>query len=296
MFPWKFPKEGSLVLTEVSEINEYGVYVKLLEYDNKIGMIASGQLSTRRLKHIRQCTHENKREICRVLAVDEERGNVDLSRKMVESSDREEFMERHGERIYIYNSAHGYCTSAGIDFNTFYQNTIWELYQKWSIDEVYEKLYEEKIKEEFTENKHFADFILAKFVRPERQIRALISISCLGSEGVDAIRDVMIGGTCEGVKVQHVCSPVYSVSTFNTSIEKGAELIYTSIKKMFEVAKSKKRIGIRIYQKAKVIGDTEDNIEIDDDEIEKEYFEDTSDKNIKFVYLNVAQQLEQLLL
>jgi translation initiation factor 2 subunit 1 len=85
----EWPEPGELVMTTVSRITRYGVYVMLDEYE-KEGFLHISEISSSWVKNIRDYVHENAKTILKVLRVDPERQHIDLSLRRVTRRERRE--------------------------------------------------------------------------------------------------------------------------------------------------------------------------------------------------------------
>lgn len=77
-----FPEDSELVLCTVTGIQHHIVFVRLDEYD-KTGIIHISEIAPGRVRNIREYVAEGKKIVCKVLRVNEERGQLDLSLRRV---------------------------------------------------------------------------------------------------------------------------------------------------------------------------------------------------------------------
>ncbi len=83
-----FPEEDELVLCTVTMVQFHSVFVNLDEY-GKSGMIHISEVSPGRIRNIRDFVREDKKVVCKVLRVHEDRGHIDLSlRRVAETQKR----------------------------------------------------------------------------------------------------------------------------------------------------------------------------------------------------------------
>lgn len=95
----EWPEKGELVVCTVKELKPFGVFVTLEEYGGKEGLINIGEVSSGWVKHLRDYVREGEKIVCKVLHVDERRGHIDLSLKVVkESQKREKLKEWKNEK------------------------------------------------------------------------------------------------------------------------------------------------------------------------------------------------------
>ncbi len=83
------PAENELVLCTVTNIQYNSVFVRLLEY-NHTGMIHISEVSPGRIRNIRDYVKEGKTIVCKVLRVNPERQQIDLSLRRVSEAQRRE--------------------------------------------------------------------------------------------------------------------------------------------------------------------------------------------------------------
>ncbi|MEM2282091.1 MAG: translation initiation factor IF-2 subunit alpha [Candidatus Hadarchaeales archaeon] len=102
----EFPSPNELVVCTVTKVFEQGAFVTLEEYGGKEGMIYLKEIASGWIRNIRDHVREGQRVVCRVLAVDERKGSIDLSLRRVTSSEKKlklsEFeAERNAEKLLL---------------------------------------------------------------------------------------------------------------------------------------------------------------------------------------------------
>ncbi|WP_255196735.1 translation initiation factor IF-2 subunit alpha [Halorarius litoreus] len=83
-----WPEPGELVVGEVDEIADFGVFVDLLEYEDKRGLAHVSEVASGWIKNIRDHVNVGQVVVCKVLEVDESSQQVDLSIKDVNDHQR----------------------------------------------------------------------------------------------------------------------------------------------------------------------------------------------------------------
>ena len=73
-----WPEKGELVVGEVEEIESFGVFVDLEEYDGKRGLAHISEVASGWIKNIRDHVREGERVVAKVLGVDEDSPQIDL--------------------------------------------------------------------------------------------------------------------------------------------------------------------------------------------------------------------------
>jgi translation initiation factor 2 subunit 1 len=83
-----WPEKGDLVVGEVDEIADFGVFVDLEEYEDKRGLVHVSEVASGWIKNIRDHVNTGERVVAKVLDVDEGAQQIDLSLKDVNDHQR----------------------------------------------------------------------------------------------------------------------------------------------------------------------------------------------------------------
>ncbi|MEM2890008.1 MAG: translation initiation factor IF-2 subunit alpha [Candidatus Hadarchaeum sp.] len=84
----EWPSVEELVLCTVKKVFPQGAFVTLDEYGGKEGMVHISEVASGWIKNIRDHVRENQKVVCKVLAVDPARQQVDLSIRRVKDGER----------------------------------------------------------------------------------------------------------------------------------------------------------------------------------------------------------------
>ncbi len=84
----EWPDRGELVLATVQKVTDYGAYVTLEEYNNKEGLLHRNEISTSWIRNIRNHVREGQKLVLKVLRVNPDKKQIDLSRKRVTKRER----------------------------------------------------------------------------------------------------------------------------------------------------------------------------------------------------------------
>ncbi|MFB6091143.1 MAG: translation initiation factor IF-2 subunit alpha [Halobellus sp.] len=85
-----WPESGELVVGEVDEITDFGVFVDLDEYEDKRGLCHISEVASGWIKNVRDHVREGQTVVAKVLEVDEGSQQIDLSIKDVNEHQRKE--------------------------------------------------------------------------------------------------------------------------------------------------------------------------------------------------------------
>ncbi|MGM0398790.1 MAG: translation initiation factor IF-2 subunit alpha [Halobacteriota archaeon] len=83
-----WPEEGELVVGKVDEIEDFGVFIDLEEYEGKRGLSHVSEVASGWIKNVRDHVNEGQTVVAKVLDVDESSQQIDLSIKDVNDHQR----------------------------------------------------------------------------------------------------------------------------------------------------------------------------------------------------------------
>jgi len=134
----EWPEAGELVIATIKTVMDYGVYANLDEY-NKKGFLHISEISSARIRNIRDFVRENQKMVLKVLRVNVEKGHIDLSLRRVTKRERIEKIkcwkkDRKGDTLlYVVGER------AGLSKEEIYQKAGAILAEKTGIYEGFEK-------------------------------------------------------------------------------------------------------------------------------------------------------------
>ena len=85
-----WPEPGELVVGRVDEIEDFGVFVDLQEYEDKRGLCHISEVAAGWIKNVRDHVNEGQTVVAKVLDVDESAQQIDLSLEDVNDHQRKE--------------------------------------------------------------------------------------------------------------------------------------------------------------------------------------------------------------
>jgi translation initiation factor 2 subunit 1 len=95
----EYPKEGELVVGTVKNVQNFGAFIVLDEYQGKEGFIHIAEIATGWVKRIKNHIKEKQKVVCKVLNVDAQKDHIDLSLKRVnEHQKRDKIQEWKNSR------------------------------------------------------------------------------------------------------------------------------------------------------------------------------------------------------
>ena len=88
-----WPEPGELVVGDVDEIADFGVFVDLEEYEDKRGLCHISEVASGWIKNVRDHVREGQTVVAKVLEIDESSNQIDLSIKDVNEHQRKETIQ-----------------------------------------------------------------------------------------------------------------------------------------------------------------------------------------------------------
>ena len=88
-----WPEPGELVVGEIDEIADFGVFVDLDQYDDKRGLCHISEVASGWIKNVRDHVREGQTVVAKVLDVDESSDQIDLSIKDVNEHQRKDTIQ-----------------------------------------------------------------------------------------------------------------------------------------------------------------------------------------------------------
>ncbi|MGA1974143.1 MAG: S1 RNA-binding domain-containing protein [Conexivisphaerales archaeon] len=84
------PDVGEVVLVSVVQLTPYGAYVTLDEYNGQKGFLHNSEVTTGWVRHIERFVKEDTKMVLKVIRIDRQRNEVDLSLRQVTSEEHKE--------------------------------------------------------------------------------------------------------------------------------------------------------------------------------------------------------------
>ncbi|SDJ25607.1 translation initiation factor 2 subunit alpha (aeIF-2a) [Halovenus aranensis] len=218
-----WPEPGELVVGRVDDIEDFGVFVDLLEYEDKRGLSHISEVASGWIKNVRDHVSEDQRVVAKVLDVDEGSQQIDLSLKDVNDHQRKDKIQEWKNEQKADNwmeiafgedlDGDRYAEIA----NTFLAEfgTLYDGFEQAAIHG-----------EEALEETALTEDDIAAIVETARDnvsvpyvtVTGYVDLECPASDGVDIIREAMQAAEGNGdvpeevdLEVTYVGSPEYRI-------------------------------------------------------------------------------------
>jgi translation initiation factor 2 subunit 1 len=232
----EWPEPGDLIIATIESVMDYGAYAKLDEY-NRRGFLHISEISSARIRNVRDFVRENQKMVLKVLRVDVEKGHIDLSLRRVTKRERIEKIkswkkDRKGDALL-----HAVAEKVGLPKHEVYQKAGVILEEKYGLYEGFEKAVKEGI-EVLTKLDIPEDLakVIAQ-VAEERikikmvKVKGVLEVRCNKPNGVKCIQDAFISAKksneAKDAKVVFfvIATPRYSVEVSADNWKRAEEVL-----------------------------------------------------------------------
>ena len=245
----EWPEPGDLIIATIESVMDYGAYAKLDEY-NRRGFLHISEISSARIRNVRDFVRENQKMVLKVLRVDVEKGHIDLSLRRVTKRERIEKIkswkrDRKGEALL-----HAVAEKLGLPIHEVYQKAGVILEENYGLYDGFEKAVKEGV--EVLTKLNIPEDIAKVIVQVAEErikikmvkVKGTLEIRCMKPNGVKCIKDAFIDAKksqkAKDAKIEFsvIAAPRYSVEVSAENWKRAEEVlegisdgIVTNIKK-----------------------------------------------------------------
>ncbi|ETO29455.1 translation initiation factor eIF2 alpha subunit [Reticulomyxa filosa] len=239
MYKKEYPDVGDLVVVEVKAIESFGALCSLLEYNKIEGMVVMSELSFRRVKSVGRVLQVGKQEIMAVIAVNSQKGYIDLSKNRVEMSAVRQCEENWNKSKAVHSIMRHVAKHSEYGVEQLYQQFGWPMAQKYG--HAYDGFkfaleHKEEFLKEFDVPESIREMLFARIenrLKPQVvSVEAVIDVTCFGDEGILAMKKAFKTGLEThsdddfSIKITLESPPSYKVSIKTLKPEAGEKALY----------------------------------------------------------------------
>jgi translation initiation factor 2 subunit 1 len=199
-YPNEYPEKGTVVKVRLTRVDEMGIWVELLEYAGKEGMIPLGQYTTRKTRRIPKSVKVGKKDTALISQIDIDKGHMDLTRQGLKDEDMNIAKKRFADYKSVMNLLHFVSENLQIDFPALVCAVSYPLTDKYG--DAYRALQDSYRKPEIIDRLEISDEakkrlkqrIEKMFTPQEVRIHAIFEAEVHGPGGVDALRSALESG------------------------------------------------------------------------------------------------------
>jgi len=248
----EWPEKGELVVCTVRELKTFGVFVSLEEYGGKEGFIHISEVSTGWVKHLRDYVREGQKIVCKVLAVDERRGHIDLSLKAVKEGLKRERIKawKNEKKARKWLSLAAIPESELQELETKLVDAYGSLYD--AFQQIYKTgkraLTELGIEEALADKIH--KIALANVKPPSVHITGYVELKCPLPNGVEVIKNALMEAkkvAKDGFECSYVGAPRYRIRITAPDYKKAESILNEAANAAIEILKRNEGYG-RFYR------------------------------------------------
>jgi len=189
------PEEHEIVLCTVTKIHFHSVFVRLDEYDNLSGMIHISEVSPGRIRNLNDYVKEGRRIVCKVLRVNRERNQIDLSLRRVNEGIRREKLDSIKQEMKAEKILEMTAKSLKIETKILYNLITEKVFVDYAfLHECFNTIVQKKEdlkKYNFDAKitKALVDMVIQKIKPQEVEFSGTFTISSYEEDGVGVVKD-----------------------------------------------------------------------------------------------------------
>ncbi len=130
----EYPVLYSLVAIRAEEYESYGIVCNLVEYDKK-GVIFNGELSSKRVKALKDIMRIGEETVATVVAIDKDKGTIDLSLRSIKEEERNETMQRLAQHRAVHGVLKRVVDETRCSMEELYTDVVWPIEEAVSEEE-----------------------------------------------------------------------------------------------------------------------------------------------------------------
>ncbi|KAJ1844137.1 hypothetical protein LPJ70_003084 [Coemansia sp. RSA 2708] len=235
-------------IARISDDNN-GAYVRLDEYANIEGMVPHSELSRRRIRSVQKLLRIGRREPMAVLRVDQDKGYIDLSKKILSVEESQQCQDRFKMSRKVHTIITHVAKKRGVDPEEYYKQFGWPLYAKYGHAFNAFKIAAtdpQAIFGEFGLEQSLLDELMVDILRhmkPQRaKLHAKIDVRCFSFEGIEAIRRALkaaqdVSTEKTALRIRLIAPPEYVISTISVNPDEDIQLMNEAIEAAEKVLK-----------------------------------------------------------
>ncbi|MFQ5997744.1 MAG: translation initiation factor IF-2 subunit alpha [Candidatus Bathyarchaeia archaeon] len=195
----ELPEVGDLIIGTVVRLTDYGAYVTMDEYQNMDGFLHISEIASSWVKNIRDFVREKQKVVLKVLRVETQKKQIDVSLRRVSGKERQDKLLQWKRKRKVISILEVAAVEAKVEPAVFLAETLPKIEEKF--DDLHSGLEEmiEKGTDMSERLKIPTDWITAivktaqqKVKLPTVKIKNILELTCPSSDGVNTIKKILI--------------------------------------------------------------------------------------------------------
>jgi translation initiation factor 2 subunit 1 len=192
------PEVEEIVFCKVTKLYPNSVFVDLLEYPGKVGVVYISEVAPGRIRNLRDYVDLDRQIVCKVIRVDPVNGNIDLSIRRVNSTQRTDKLEELKQENKAETLFKGVCEKLKKPLQETYNNVTKKIFVEYShlylcfrdLASGTANLEKMGVDKDFA--KELTNVVLEKFKPPKIYINGEITLQSYAPNGVERIKTTLL--------------------------------------------------------------------------------------------------------
>ncbi len=238
----EFPEEGELVVATVTNVRDYGAFVKLEEYPGKEGFIHVSEVATGWVKYIRDHIREGQKIVGKVMRVNKERNQVDLSIKRVTENQKRLKMQEWKNELKAKMLFEMLAKRLNKDVEQCYEEFGYDLIEVFG--GLYPAFESVVLEENILEEEGFEGDWIEEFKKIAKEniappfvtISGIIEVSSEAPNGVEIVKEALMKAKESGdnIDIYYVGSPKYRIRVIAEDYKTAEKIMKNAADKAIE--------------------------------------------------------------
>lgn len=243
-----FPEESELVLCTVTSVQSNSVFVTIDEYGIN-GMIHISEVSPGRIRNIRDFVREGKVVVCKVLRVNRERNQVDVSLRRVTDAQRRSKVNEAKQQQKAEKMLEYVASSLGKDVREIYREVAGKIEVQYeSLFRCFMGVVEGKTDlQKLGISKPIADKLtedIKQRMKPaEVRVKGRLNLKAYAPNGVDVVKAALKRAVEAGAEINYIAAGNYGVSVKASNYKDAEKLMENAIQASVGYMKANQGFG-----------------------------------------------------
>lgn len=212
-----FPEEGEIVLCTVKKILYHSVFAILDEYNHIEGMIHISEISPGRIRNIRDYVKEGKQIVCKIVNINKQKGNIDLSIRRVGTNQKRNKNSEWKQEIKSEKLLKLIGKTLNKELKEMYSEVGYLLKEEYgSLNKAFDRfvMEPEEIKELNLSPKLeecLIKTVLEKIKPKEAKVKGIIELSLETPDGINIIKETLSKLQKGKIEISYISAPKYKI-------------------------------------------------------------------------------------
>ncbi|MBI5391856.1 translation initiation factor IF-2 subunit alpha [Candidatus Woesearchaeota archaeon] len=240
------PEIGELVLCTVKRILYHSVFVGLDEYEGKEGMIHISEIAPGRIRNLRDYVKEGKRVVCKVLDINPQTKNIDLSLRRVGTGQMVQKINLYKQEEKAEKLLQLAAKEAGLTLQQAYLGFGTPAIVKYgSLHIGFQHIVADgkKAVEDFPASASFKDILVKTIqekIKPvEISVTGILSLKTTKPNGIDDVKEILLDLEKAHAHVSYLGAPKYKITVISTDYKLAENQLKNLSEKAINLIKKK---------------------------------------------------------